>query len=86
MSYYDLERYAEVFSAKGHTVQRTQDGKVDDEGYFYFDDPDAEASDEHSGPICITCGYGFCMYCDEINIYSDDIPICSGTASNQALK
>ena len=85
MSSHDLERYAVLFSAKGHTIKRTPDGHVDDYGFFYFDDPDAEASDEHCGPICVTCGYGFCMFCDEIHEYSNDIPICSG-ASDQALK
>lgn len=84
MRYDDLETYAELFQAKGHTIKRNKDGQVDDYGYFYFEDPEAEASDEHCGPICVTCGYGFCGYCDEIEEYSDDIPMCTGVVAGAA--
>lgn len=80
MSYSDPERYAQLFRVKGHTIKRDIDGQVDNYGFFYFEDVESEASDEHCGPVCITCGYGFCMYCDEHEGFSDDIPVCRGIA------
>lgn len=40
----------------GHVWRRDSDGSLDIFGYDW---------DNHNGPICVVCGYGFCHHCQE---------------------
>lgn len=47
------EREYEI-NTRGHVWKRDANGEIDEFGY---DD------DNHNGPCCVACGYGFCHHC-----------------------